>query len=375
MKFNFNVSPNLRQKQSTRRIMAELTIALLAVYAFSLYFYYTRYDLDRALQAVKLMAVSLLVALATESIWALVTKQKVGAFLMNSFGFVTAIILTLMCPLNITPFALGIATFFAIFFGKLLFGGFGQNIFNPAAFGRAIVFAAFAKASTDVITGATPTTIMATTYNWLPADNAVFTQLMDSIGDLGNMATGWYAGAIGETSAILLLLVGVVLAIRKVIDWRVPLIFISTVFVLGAVVGIASGMSADLWLPYAAFHVLSGGVMFGAVFMLTDPVTTPTSAPGRCIFALGCAFITMLIRLKGNLPEGVLYSILLMNMLTPMIEKALDGKQTQIMKKAVTIFAVLALFAVGTSYVLGATGEKAESSGHTAGISAQEVQR
>ena len=79
MKFNFNVSPNLRQKQSTRRIMAELTIALLVVYAFSLYFYYTRYDLDRALQAVKLMAVSLLVAFATESIWALVTKQKVGA--------------------------------------------------------------------------------------------------------------------------------------------------------------------------------------------------------------------------------------------------------------------------------------------------------
>lgn len=374
MKFNFNVSPNLRQKQSTRRIMAELTAALLVVYAFSLYFYYTRYDLDRAMQAVKLMVVSLAVALATESIWALVIKQKVKTFLMNSFGFVTAIILTLMCPLNITPFALGIATFFAIFFGKLLFGGFGQNIFNPAAFGRAIVFAAFAKASTDVITGATPTTLMATSYNWLPANNAAFTQLLDSIGGLGNMATGWYAGAIGETSAILLLIVGVVLAVRKVIDWRVPLIFISTVFVLGAVIGIAAGMSADLWIQYAAFHVLSGGVMFGAVFMLSDPVTSPTSAPGRCIFALGCAFITMLIRLKGNLPEGVLYSILLMNMLTPMIEKALDGKQNQIMKKAITIFAVLALFAVGTSYVLGATGEKAEPAGHTAGI-AQEVQR
>lgn len=346
MKFIFNASPNLRQKQSTKRIMLELMIGLLAVFAFSMFFYYEEYGAEVMTQGLILLATSLIVTFVCEILWALVTKQKILPFLSGSFGWITAIILTMMCPITITPYALGVSTFFAIVFGKLLFGGFGQNIFNPAALGRAIVFAAFSGATTDVITGATITTKMATEFNWLVTDPKMIDKLMEAAGGLQNMFVGFYPGAIGETSAMMLLIVGIVLALRKVIDWKLPVIFVGTIFVLGSVIALTSGMSNWLWYP--TFHILSGGVMFGAVFMLTDPVTSPTTSAGKVIFALGAGIITVLIRIKANLPEGVLYSILIMNMLTPMIEKALDGKQLAVRKKAAVIIGVVAALGIGS---------------------------
>lgn len=346
MKFTFNASPNLRQKQSTKRMMLELMLGLFVVYAFALFYYYTEHGMEVALQGVILMATALGVAFAVEILWAILTKQKVLAFLSSSFGWITAIILTLMCPITITPYALAIATLFAILIGKLLFGGFGQNIFNPAALGRAIIFASFMGATTDVITGATITTKMASEFNWLVLDQTLIDKLLNSVGGLQNLFVGFYPGAIGETSALVILLVGIVLALRKVIDWKLPVIYVGTIFVLGCVIALTSGMSNWLWYPL--FHILSGGVMFGAVFMLTDPVTSPTSSAGKCIFALGAAIITVLIRIKANYPEGVLFSILIMNMMTPMIEKALDGKQLVVRKKAIAIFGVIAAIGVGS---------------------------
>ena len=150
MKFVFNASPNLRQKQSTKQIMLELMIGLLVVFAFSLFYYHQVYGMKYAMQAVKLLVVSLVVALVTETAWAFFMKKGakfdfayIKKFLSGSFGWITAIILTLMCPISISPYALGVATFFAIFFAKLVFGGFGNNIFNPAAVGRAVIFATF----------------------------------------------------------------------------------------------------------------------------------------------------------------------------------------------------------------------------------------
>lgn len=358
MKFIYQASPNLRQKQSTKRIMLELMIALCVVYAFTLFYYYTRYDYDRMMQAILLLAVSMGTALITESIWALCIKQNVLKYLSNSFGWITAMILTLMCTINTPPFAIGVATFCAIFFGKLLFGGFGQNIFNPAATGRAVIFACFASATTDVITGATPTTVMATVYNWLPTTSASFDALMERVGGMWNLFIGWYPGAMGETSTALLLIIGVVLAIRKVIDWRIPVIYLTTIFVMAIVLGFCAGV--DQLLEYGLLHLCSGGVMFGAIFMLTDPVTSPTSVQGRVIFALGAGIISMLIRVKANLPEGVLYSILLMNMLTPMIEKEMDGKQFVMRKKAYIISSVLIILGIILTALLGNTMVTAE---------------
>lgn len=341
MKFIFSASPNLRGKQTTQRIMFELTLGLLAIYAFALVYYQMEFGSTYLIQALILMGTSLVVTLVVESAWAAITKQNIKKFLTNSFGWVTAIILTLMCPISITPYALGVATFLSILVGKLLFGGFGQNIFNPAAFGRAIIFASFAGAATDIITGATPTTIMATQYNWMTLDSSLVNALMTQVGGLWTMFNGWYSGALGETSTLLILIVGAVLAFRKVIDWRVPAVYMGSIFVLSSALAIFEGM--DNWMWYPIFQVCTGGVAFGAVFMLTDPVTSPTSNQGRIIFALGAGIITVLIRVLANLPEGCLYSILIMNMLTPAIEKAMSGKQLAIRKKAWVITAIVAL--------------------------------
>lgn len=354
MKFTFSVSPNLHQKQSTKRIMLELMLGLAAVYVFALVYYFMEYGSSYALQAVLLLAVALVVALVTESVFALVLKKNVRQYLSGSFGWITAIILTMMCTIDITPYALGVATFFSIFFGKLLFGGFGNNIFNPAAFGRAVIFNAFMGAATNVVTSATPLTVIGTAFSWMPGSESAITAMMDQVGGLTTLFTGWYPGAIGETSALLILIVGVILAVRQVIDWRVPVVYLGTIFVLTAAVALFCGIGSYNGLPgfiwYPLVHLFSGGVVFGAVFMLTDPVTSPTSAQGRVLFSLGAAIITVLIRLKANLPEGCLYSILIMNMMTPLIESAMDGKQLVVRARARK--AVAGLAALGLAVIL-----------------------
>lgn len=371
MKFIFNVSPNLRQKQSTQRIMRDLMIGLLVVFAFSLVYYQQVYGMEHALQAIKLMVASLLTAFVTEIAWAYFMRKGrkfdityIKEFLNGSFGWITAIILVLMTPISIRPYALIVSTFIAIFFAKLLFGGFGNNIFNPAAVGRAIIFATFMGATTDVITSVTPTTLIANDFNWLVTDPTMIAKMMEEVGGFGKLFLGWYPGAVGETSALIILLVGVVLAIRKVIDWRVPTIYLGSIFVLTAGIALFRGVGSYGSIPgvlwYPLLHVLTGGVVFGAVFMLTDPVTSPTSAQGRCIFALGAAIITVLIRIKANLPEGCLYSILMMNMLTPMIEKALEGKQLALRKKAAIIFGAVAVVGLGSVLLASSVVEAKE---------------
>jgi electron transport complex protein RnfD len=342
MKFTFRVSPNYRDKISTGRIMRELTFGLAIIYAFALYYYFTKFGSAYGIHALGLMATSLSVALLTEAAWCLFTKKKISTFLKGSYPWVTAIILTLMVPINITFYALGFATFFAIFFGKLLFGGFGQNIFNPAAAGRAVIFASFAgKVAADITTSATPTTVIKS-LGWMIDKPEAVQAFLAKFGGLTNLFVGFYPGALGETSKVLILLVAVFLVWRKVIDWRVPVFYIGSVFVLASIIAIFKGMG--FWYPL--FHLATGGLIFGAVFMATDPVTNPTSASGRIIFAIGCGILTVLIRVKSNLPEGVLYSILLMNMMTPAIELLTDGWQIKSAKKYMISAASLALVGI-----------------------------
>ena len=165
------------------------------------------------------------------------------------------------------------------------------------------------------------------------------------------MFVGLYPGAIGETSALVILVVGVILAIRKVIDWRVPATYLITLFVLAAGVGLMHCAP----ISYALFHLLTGGAMFGAVFMMTDPVTNPTSAAGRIMFAVGCAVITIVLRLRSNLPEGVMYSILIMNMLTPLIESLTDGQQIKMKSKNIRNLAILFVAGLAITLLVGST--------------------
>ncbi|MGL5978186.1 MAG: RnfABCDGE type electron transport complex subunit D [Erysipelotrichaceae bacterium] len=355
MKFTFNASPNLRQRQSTQNIMFELMLGLLVVFAGQLVYYFTQLGQEYAVRAILLMLTAVVTGIVTEIVWCLITKKDFKKFLPSSFPLITSIILAMMVPVNTTYYALVVGTVFALVFGKLVFGGFGQNIFNPAALGRAVILASFTTAvvSLDAFSGATTTTLIASEFNWLMTDSAVVAAMFDKVGSMWNLFTGMYVGGMGETNTLLIMLVGAVLAYRKVLDWRLPVMYVATVFALTLGVAIFRGvpsyeMFGIFWYPMV--HIATGGLMFGAVFMMTDPVTSPTSAAGRVIFAVGAGIITVLIRLLGNYPEGVLFAILLMNMLTPMIERLLDGKQVKTAKKA--IIATSAVFLVGLGLTL-----------------------
>lgn len=350
MKFNFHVSPNIRGTLTTQKIMKELTCGLLIVYILSVIYYGTTYGSAYALRAVELLLCSVVTMFICEYLFAKIRKRDPKSEIKNSFGWVTAIILTLMVPITLRPYALVIATVFAIIFGKMLFGGFGQNVFNPAAVGRAVIFAAFTGAagtSVDVTTQATPTANIASNYGWLPANANVLDAFLKQYGGWKSLFLGTYPGALGETFTLAIVLIGIFLIVRKIIDWRVPVVYLGTIFVMTAIVAIMTGIGSYHGIPgflwYPCLHLLLGGVVFGAFFMLTDPVTSPTSAAGRTIFALGAGILTVLIRLTGNLPEGCLYSILLMNMMTPLIEQVLDGKQLEVVTKAKHGFLYLCL--------------------------------
>ena len=344
MKFNYSPAPNYRAPISTKRIMRDLLLGLLVVYLFSLYYYAAHHGMNYLLQAVVIMVSSVVSCVGTEVVWALCNKKDVKSFLSSSFPWITGVILALMMPINVHWYAVAVSGILCILFGKLVFGGFGQNIFNPAAVGRAFIFAAFTGLTVaEVTTGATPTTLIANTYNWFVTDASLVTQLLKSVGGLSNLFFGFYPGALGETSALVIVLVGIYLAVRRVIDWRVPVVYVGGVFVITLIMALVTGMG--VWYP--VYHVLTGGLIFGAVFMATDPVTTPTSAAGRCIYALGCAVLTVLIRVKANLPEGVLYSILIMNACTPMIERVCDCEQIKGLKNSIITFAAVAVIGLG----------------------------
>ena len=347
MKFNFHVSPSLKGNLTTKEIMKELTLGLLLVFVLAVFYYASAYGSRYALQAILLLVCSLVTTLVCEFLFAKVRKRDPKKEIQNSFGWVTAIILTLMVPISTRPYALIISTAFAIIFGKMLFGGFGHNIFNPAAVGRAVIFATFTGASTNLVTSATPTALIANSYGWVPANADALDGFLSQVGGWSSLFLGTYPGALGETFTIAIVLIGIFLIVRKIIDWRVPVVYLGTIFVMTAIVAIITGVGSYHGIPgfiwYPVLHLILGGVVFGAFFMLTDPVTSPTSAAGRTIFALGAGILTVLIRLTGNLPEGCLYSILLMNMMTPLIESLLDGKQLDILKKAKHGFIYLAL--------------------------------
>lgn len=363
MKFNFHVSPSLKGNLTTKEIMRELTLGLLIVFILAVVYYAGAYGMNYALQAIVLLISALVTTFVCEFLFAKIRKRDPKKEIQNSFGWVTAIILTLMVPISTRPYALIISTAFAIIFGKMLFGGFGHNIFNPAAVGRAVIFATFTGASTSLVTSATPTTFLANTYGWVPGNAETLDAFLGNYGGWSGLFLGTYPGALGETFTIAIVLIGIFLIVRKIIDWRVPVVYLGTIFVMTAIIAVICGVGSYHGIPgfiwYPVLHLVVGGVVFGAFFMLTDPVTSPTSAAGRTIFALGAGILTVLIRMTGNLPEGCLYSILLMNMMSPLIESLLDGKQLDVVKKAkhgfiylclvglaITIFAACSVHAV-----------------------------
>ena len=191
---------------------------------------------------------------------------------------------------------------------KEAFGGLGYNIFNPALVGRAFLTTCFAGLMTRYVLptesligdAVTSPTVLSESYVMTGSTAELYQSLF--IGNVG--------GSIGETSALLIMIGGAILIITKIINWRIPLLYIGTVFVLTFALG-----------EDPLFYVLAGGLMLGAFFMATDYVTAPLTNKGKAIFAVGCGFLTVCIRFYGGMPEGVAFSILLMNAFTPLIDR------------------------------------------------------
>lgn len=296
-KLRVSASPHIRSNITTQRIMLDVLIALLPSAVAGVVFF--------GIRALAVMLATVFSAVAFEFLFNIAAKK--AQTVSDLSAAVTGLILALNLRADVPIWQCVIGAAFAIIVIKCFFGGLGANFANPAATARVFLVVCFA---TSIAGGAV-----------LGADNVLVTQAtpLQSLSDgaslpaLSDMFLGKIGGAIGETSKLAIIIGFIYLVFRKVINFETPLIFVATVFVLALI--------ADNSLKLATYQILSGGLMFGAVFMATDYVTTPITRTGKMIFAFGCGVITFLIRYFGSYPEGVSYAILFMNILSPYIEK------------------------------------------------------
>jgi electron transport complex protein RnfD len=263
--------------------------------------------------ALRIIILGVASALATEGILQALTKRKVS--ILDGSAVITGLLLAYNLPPKV-PFWLPIiGSFFSIAIGKQIFGGLGQNIFNPALVGRVFLMASWPKYMTtftqplragagfDAVTSATPLAALKEG------------KVLESISKW-DLFLGLRAGCIGEVCIFALLLGAAFLLLRGYISWHIPVTYVFTVAVFTFIFG-SRGLFAGDWL----FHILSGGLILGAFFMATDYVTSPLTYRGEVIFGIGCGIITAIIRLWGGYPEGVSYAILMMNAATPIIDR------------------------------------------------------
>jgi electron transport complex protein RnfD len=225
-------------------------------------------------------------------------------------ALLTGLLLALILPPTLPLWAAFLGAVMAIVIGKQIFGGLGQNIFNPALIGRAFLMATFpVMLTTWIKPGLREAVTTATPLSILKFDKVVTPTMQLFFGNTG--------GSLGETCAIALIIGGVFLLVMRIMDWRIPLSYIGTVVVLSGILFLIK--PTHFVAPW--FHLFSGGLLLGALFMATDPVTSPVTKKGRYIFGVGGGVLVVIIRTWGGLPEGVMYSILLMNAFTPLINR------------------------------------------------------
>lgn len=290
-------SPHFHNGSSTQKIMLDVLIALLPATVASVVIF--------GMKALALVAVCVVTAVASESIFDVIMKKK------NTVSDLSAVVTGLLLALNLgTAVALweaAIGTIFAIVCVKCIFGGLGKNFANPAITGRVFMIIAFGSVATFYAPKAVELVATATPLAHLASGDLV------NVPSLMDMLLGLHGGTIGETCIIALVLGWIYLSVKKVIKWFVPAAYICTVFILFLVFTGSPMM--------ALYEILSGGLFLGAIFMATDYVTTPITVKGKVVFCICCGVITFYIRKFCSLPEGVSFSILIMNILSPWVEK------------------------------------------------------
>ena len=293
-------SPHAHTKTTTQTIMRDVLIALAPALLGSVFFF--------GIRALVVVLVSVMGCFLFEKLWCKWMKQEDQTY--DLAACVTGVLLAYVCPPTIAYWQLLIGDFFAIIVVKMLFGGVGRNMFNPALASRAFLFSwpvamstwvkvgwehqAGVLSTVDAVTAATP---LAAMHQGQMPEASILDMFLGNIG-----------GCIGETSALLLLIGFVYLLIRRVITPRIPLVFIGTVAVLTFLFPQGNDR-----LPWMAANLFSGGLMLGAIFMATDYVTSPITKLGQVLYAMGCGVLTVVIRYFGGYNEGVSYAILVMN--------------------------------------------------------------
>ena len=310
-------SPHIRSNENTRSIMLDVIIAMLPALVWAIY--------NFGFKALISVVVSVVACLFWEWLYRKLLKkpQAIG----DLSAVVTGMLLAFVCPPELPWWTLVIGAFFSIVVVKQLYGGIGCNFINPALAGRAILLASYASvmagnwvkvgekalvvgSNADIVTAATPMMLM-------KGVDAAGWETLTNTYTLGDMFIGRIGGSLGEVSSLMLLLGGIYLLLRKVISWQTPVAFIATV----AVISLISAPAGISGVEYMAYNVFGGGLMLGAFFMATDYATSPVTKPGQLIFGIGCGLITCFIRRFGSYPEGVCYSILIMNCTTWLLDK------------------------------------------------------
>jgi len=341
MKFSLAKGPFLRSKRTTTGIMLELFAVLAVVWLVSVVSYSVRFNFLVGLRAILVVLVSLVTTLVIDVIMALVKGKRsikeIGKFVLTSYSYVTAIIFALCLPVGTGYYAVVIGAIVSTLLAKYLFGGFGYNIFNPAIIGRIFVGLAFGSSlnygiesgvnssTYDFVSGSTVTGSVDWTLGVVPNGY-----------DWKTLLFGNYNGAMGETFTILLVVAAIYLIVRGIINYRLMLSYLLTITGISLFLGLfyCPGNA----LSYTLLQLATGGIMFASVFMITDPVTSPKSMNGKIIYGIGAGALTMLIRVNSDYPEGVMFSIALMNMLNPLIDSCIKGTTfTNIGKKWITI--------------------------------------
>lgn len=316
-------SPHIHGKQTTKRIMTDVIIALVPLAIVSFIFF--------GIQALVLTLVSIASCMAAEYLISrYLLKQQ--PTLNDMSAIVTGLLLAFNLPSNLPLWIVVIGALVAIGIGKMSFGGLGKNIFNPALVGRVFLLISFpvqmtswpvAKIfNTSLSDGVTGPTILGTLKEGLAKGETVQNLLINT--DYLDMLIGFgKLGSMGEISALIIILGGMYLLLRKVITWQIPVSFILSAFIFSGILYLVN----DSIYVDPAFQVISGGFLLGAIFMATDMVTSPMTKTGQVIFGIGCGLLTILIRIWGSYPEGVSFAILIMNALVPLIDSYTKPKR------------------------------------------------
>lgn len=301
-------APHLVSKMDTSKTMAMVILALVPSFLVSIYVF--------GMRVILLTLVCVVASVGFEWLYNKAMKKRQTAGDLSAA--LTGVLIAFNVPSNFPYWMAVIGCFVAIIIVKQLYGGIGRNIVNPAITARIVLFISFATEMTtwptprmteaDAVTSATPLGVLAEgSVSDLPSNTEMF--------------LGFIGGSMGEVSAVALLIGGLFLIWKKVISPIIPVCFIGTVFVIAFLYYSFSGDVDASALDMAIFHVCAGGVMLGAFFMATDYVTSPIMSLGKVIMGVGCGIITMVVRLWGAYPEGVSFSILLMNIMTPLIDQ------------------------------------------------------